>query len=145
MGPKFSSASASASSGNPVMTVGSKKKPLFWPCGRPPPVSILPPLALASAMSSAYSADPQPDGGSATKGVQPLCAWYSVRCLPAIERALSSADRSLRGLLGSVRTDVISADEVRRCGEPDVIFFNVNRRDDLARAEIIARSTDARP
>ena len=49
MGPKFSSATASASSGRPVITVGSKKKPLFWPVGRPPPVSILPPRALASA------------------------------------------------------------------------------------------------
>lgn len=85
-----------------------------------------------------------PDGGAAANGLQPLCAWYSVRCLPAIARALSSADRSLRGLMGAVRAEVIAGDEVRRCGDPAILFFNVNTRDDLARAEIIARSTDAR-
>jgi molybdopterin-guanine dinucleotide biosynthesis protein A len=75
------------------------------------------------------------------RGFEPLCAWYSAACLPAVERALASGDRSLHALLGSVRAERIPLAEVRRFGDPGVIFMNVNTPDDHRRAIAIdARS-----
>ena len=73
--------------------------------------------------------------------IEPLCAWYSVRGLGAVERALASGERSLVALAASVRAERIALADVRRFGDPDVIFLNVNTPGDLQRAiEIDARS-----
>jgi len=75
------------------------------------------------------------------RGMEPLCAWYSVRCLDAVERALASGERSLMALVASVRAERIALAEVRRFGDPDVLFLNVNTPGDLQRAiEIDAQS-----
>ncbi|HEX8242385.1 MAG TPA: molybdenum cofactor guanylyltransferase, partial [Longimicrobium sp.] len=75
------------------------------------------------------------------RGFEPLCAWYSVDCLPAVERALAGEERSLHALLEAVRVARIPLDEVRRYGDPEVVFLNVNTPGDLRRAiEIDARS-----
>ena len=75
------------------------------------------------------------------RGFEPLCAWYSVDCLAAVERALASDERSLHALLEAVRVGRISLAEVRRFGDPDVVFLNVNTPGDHRRAmEIDARS-----
>ncbi len=76
-------------------------------------------------------------------GMEPLCAWYPAAALPAVERALASDDRSLRALLATIDTDCVPLEVVRRFGDPGVLFFNVNTRDDLERAQQIARRTDA--
>jgi molybdopterin-guanine dinucleotide biosynthesis protein A len=78
-----------------------------------------------------------PESGG-RRGFEPLCAWYSVDCLPAIERALASGDRSLRALVDAARAERIPLMDVRRCGDPDVIFLNVNTPGDLRRAVEIA-------
>lgn len=77
------------------------------------------------------------------RGVEPLCAWYPVAGLPEIERLLASDDRSLRALLAATGTVRMPADEVRRFGDPEVLFFNLNTRGDLERAQQIARRIDA--
>ncbi|HYH83311.1 MAG TPA: molybdenum cofactor guanylyltransferase [Longimicrobium sp.] len=76
-------------------------------------------------------------------GMEPLCAWYPLSALAEVERALASDDRSLRALLASVDSVRVPLETVRRFGDPEVLFFNVNTRDDLERAQAIARSTDA--
>ncbi|HET7229791.1 MAG TPA: molybdenum cofactor guanylyltransferase [Longimicrobium sp.] len=77
------------------------------------------------------------------RGVEPLCAWYPAAALAHIERLLESGDRSMRALLASVETVRLPVDIVRRFGDPEVLFFNVNTRDDLERAQQLARRTDA--
>jgi len=77
------------------------------------------------------------------RGIEPLCARYPVSALGEIERLLASDDRSMRTLLAAVGTERIPADVARRFGDPEVLFFNVNTRDDLERAEGIARRTHA--
>ncbi len=77
------------------------------------------------------------------RGVEPLCAWYSVACLPAIERALASDERSLHALLATVRAERIPLDVVRGLGDPEIIFMNVNTPDDHRRAIDLARHADA--
>ncbi len=76
-------------------------------------------------------------------GLEPLCAWYPVAALPAVERALASHDRSLRALLSTIDVERLPLEVVRRHGDPEVLFFNVNTRDDLERAQQIARRSDA--
>ena len=74
----------------------------------------------------------------------PLCAYLSVRCLPAMERVLAGDDRSVRALLSSVVTTWLPAEEIARFRDPETMFFNVNTPDDLRRAERIARELDER-
>lgn len=77
------------------------------------------------------------------RGVEPLCAFYSTRCLPVIERMLGTGERRLVDLLERVRTERLPLAEVRRWGAPDVLFLNVNTPADHARAEEIARTGEA--
>jgi len=76
------------------------------------------------------------------RGIEPLCAWYPVGARGQVTRLLASDDRSLRALLESIETVRMPVDEVRRFGDPEVVFFNVNTPGDLARAERIARQID---
>jgi molybdopterin-guanine dinucleotide biosynthesis protein A len=77
------------------------------------------------------------------RGIEPLCAWYPMSALAEIDRLLRSDDRSMRALLAVVETERLPIDLVRRFGDPETLFFNVNTRDDLERAERIARRTHA--
>ncbi|MFL5540991.1 MAG: molybdenum cofactor guanylyltransferase, partial [Longimicrobiaceae bacterium] len=74
----------------------------------------------------------------------PLCAWLSVRCLPAAERVVAGDDRSFAALLASVDTAWVPVDDIARIRSPETMFFNVNTPDDLRRAERIARELDER-
>lgn len=77
------------------------------------------------------------------RGVEPLCAFYSVRCLGEVERMLDAGERRLVDLLERVRTMRLPLAEVRRYGAPDVLFLNVNTPTDHARAEEMARTGEA--
>jgi molybdenum cofactor guanylyltransferase len=95
---------------------------------------------LPSASSATFASIPY-----GPRGAEPMCAYYSRRCLPAIESALVSGDLRLSMLvdrLASVRR--ISAADVSRLGDPARLFFNVNTPRDLAVAESMA-AADARP
>ena len=98
--------------------------------------ALLREIAARAAAGDAEAVVPESGG---RRGIEPLCAWYSVACLPAVERALASDDRSLAALAASVRAERISLDDVRRFGEPDVVFLNVNTPDDHRRALEIAQ------
>jgi molybdopterin-guanine dinucleotide biosynthesis protein MobB len=75
-----------------------------------------------------------PESGG-RRGIEPLCAWYSVRCLPQVERMIEERDLRVHRLLDRVRAEVIPVAEVRRLGDPGTLFLNVNTADDLRRAE----------
>jgi molybdopterin-guanine dinucleotide biosynthesis protein A len=77
------------------------------------------------------------------RGVEPLCAFYSAGCLPEVERMLADGERRLVDLLGRVRTVRVPLEEVRRWGEPETLFLNVNTPADHARAEEVARQSEA--
>lgn len=79
-----------------------------------------------------------PESGG-RRGVEPLCAVYGPACGPAILRCLDAGDLRAIGFHGDVRVGTLSLDQVRRFGDPDVLFFNVNTPDDLARAESLWR------
>jgi molybdopterin-guanine dinucleotide biosynthesis protein A len=64
-------------------------------------------------------------------GFEPLCAWYSARCLPAIERRIEAGDLRASGWQDDVTTIRVDASP---WGDPDEIFFSVNSSSDLAMA-----------
>lgn len=79
-----------------------------------------------------------PESDGSRRGVEPLCAWYSARCLPAVTAALDAGDRRVIAFHDAVRTVRLGIDEVRAFGDPARLFANVNSPDELAAAEGIA-------
>lgn len=79
------------------------------------------------------------------RGVEPLCAYYSERCLPAIERRLDEGERRVVSFFADVRVARIPAPEVATIGEPSLMFMNVNSPRDLALAERHASSSGSSP
>lgn len=75
-----------------------------------------------------------PESGG-RRGIEPLCAWYSVRALPQVERMIGKGERRVHLLIDRIHAEVISIDDVRRIGDPGILFLNVNTVDDLRRAE----------
>jgi molybdopterin-guanine dinucleotide biosynthesis protein A len=75
-----------------------------------------------------------PESGS-RRGLEPLCAWYSTRCIPALEAAIDRGDLRLIAFHDDVRVRRIPLEEVRRYGEPEVLFLNVNTREEREHAE----------
>ncbi|CAA9296202.1 MAG: hypothetical protein AVDCRST_MAG89-148 [uncultured Gemmatimonadetes bacterium] len=92
--------------------------------------------ALAERAASADVDAVVPESGG-RRGIEPLCAWYSVRCLAEADRMLADGERQAFRLADRVRAERIPIDEVRRIGDPGILFLNVNTVDDLRAAERI--------
>ncbi|MBI1967536.1 MAG: molybdenum cofactor guanylyltransferase [Gemmatimonadetes bacterium] len=73
------------------------------------------------------------------RGLEPLCAVYGPACRPAIERQFETGDLKAIGFHDRVRVGRLSLERVRTFGDPEELFFNVNRPDDLERAEAVWR------
>ena len=94
-------------------------------------------LRALVAGSAGYDAFlPESDG---RRGVEPLCAVYGPACAGAIERRLASHDLRAIGFHADVKVGTLSLERVRACGDPEVLFFNVNSPEDLVRAEALWR------
>lgn len=94
------------------------------------PAALLRALRDAGARADAAL----PESGS-RRGVEPLCAYYSTTCVPAIERRLDANDMRVISFFEDVRVERLPEQDVRRFGDPAVLFMNVNTPDDLALAE----------
>jgi molybdopterin-guanine dinucleotide biosynthesis protein A len=94
------------------------------------PAALLRKLRDAGARADAVL----PESGS-RRGLEPLCAYYSTACVPAIERRLDVNDMRVISFFEDVRVERLPEHEVRRFGDPTVLFMNVNTPDDLALAE----------
>ncbi len=75
---------------------------------------------------------------------EPLCAVYRPDCLPLVEEQARGEDRSLQGLLQRLRVEYVAEADLR-AADPDLLsFLNVNRAQDLERAEsLLAGEKDA--
>ena len=71
------------------------------------------------------------------RGFEPLCAAYGVGCLPAIEAAVARGDRAVVSFFSDVDVRIMDLPEVSSHGEPDTMFFNVNRPEDHLRADAL--------
>lgn len=83
---------------------------------------------------------PESDG---PRGVEPLCAVYGVECAGAITRALDRGERAIISFFSDVDVRRLPLAEVGRFGDPDRLFFNVNRPDERRRAEELAAGANS--
>lgn len=95
--------------------------------------ALLAALRARGARDAADAVLPESDGSR--RGVEPLCAWYSSRCLSAITAALDAGDRRVIAFHDAVRTVRFGLDDVRAFGDPARLFANVNTPAELAWAE----------
>ncbi len=108
---------------------------------RPGPTGALAGGEASRSVGSAGASGP-PDivaaesGGR--RGIEPLCAYYATECLDAVERALDRGDRRVISFFEELRVARVPLDEVRRFGDPEVLFMNVNTPAERERAERIA-------
>lgn len=68
------------------------------------------------------------------RGREPLCAFYSVACLPHLELRLRRGPHQLYSLLDECGGSLLPPERVAELGDPDRLFFNVNTHEDLQRA-----------
>ncbi len=101
------------------------------------------PDAMIMSSELAFPVDPPvdpydavlPESDASRRGVEPLCAWYHPRCLPAIERTLDAGDLRVVGFHDQVRVQRVPVARVADFGDPLRLFSNINTRDELERAE----------
>jgi molybdopterin-guanine dinucleotide biosynthesis protein A len=92
--------------------------------------------ALVEASSGFDAFLPESDGH---RGMEPLCAVYGPACLPAIERRLAAGELEAIAFHPDVKVGTLALERVRRYGDPETLFFNINRPEDLDRAQALWR------
>lgn len=92
--------------------------------------------ALAEGLGQYDAMLPQSDG---RRGVEPLCAGYGPACRAAIAASLSAGDLRAIGFHDRIRVGILPLERVRAMADPELLFFNVNTADDLARADELWR------
>jgi molybdopterin-guanine dinucleotide biosynthesis protein A len=100
---------------------------------------FLDPALLRELVARAADADAVLPESGGRRGVEPLCAWYGVRCIAAIEAAVARGDARMIGFHPAVRVVRMPLADVRAFGDPDLLFMNLNTMTDLARAERAVR------
>lgn len=79
---------------------------------------------------------PESDG---PRGVEPLCAFYGVACIPAIEQSLDAGNLRVVGFHDAVRVVRVPRTAIAAVGDPDRLFLNVNTLAERAAAERATR------
>jgi molybdopterin-guanine dinucleotide biosynthesis protein A len=87
--------------------------------------------ALAEGLSHCDAMLPQSGG---RRGVEPLCAAYGPACRDAIAASLDQGDLRAIGFHSRIGVGFLTEPEIRSLGDPDLLFYNVNTAEDLARA-----------
>jgi molybdopterin-guanine dinucleotide biosynthesis protein A len=104
--------------------------------------------ALVARAAGARAAGAGPDivapESTGRRGLEPLCAWYAVGCIPVVERALDAGRLRVLGIYEELRVERLPLAEVLQLGDPEVLFLNVNTPAERERAERIAAELEAR-
>ena len=103
------------------------------------------PLVRALAAGLAGSRRDARRGATAAAGVEPLCAAYGPGCRDAIAASLDAGDLRAVGFHPRISVGILPLSELRRFGDPELLFFNVNTADDLARADGLWRRHASSP
>jgi molybdopterin-guanine dinucleotide biosynthesis protein A len=92
--------------------------------------------ALADGLTQYDAMLPRSDG---RRGVEPLCAAYGPACAAAIAASLEEGDLRAIGFHRRIQVGTLPLEAIRELADPDLLFFNVNTADDLARADQLWR------
>ena len=98
--------------------------------------------ALAEGLDDHDAMLPQSSG---RRGMEPLCAAYGPACRQAIADCLVGGDLRAIGFHGRIRVGMLLLEEVEALDDPNLLFFNVNTADDLARADQLWRQRASSP
>jgi molybdopterin-guanine dinucleotide biosynthesis protein A len=98
--------------------------------------------SLADGLENADAVLPESDG---RRGVEPLCAAYGPACRDAIAASLAENDLRAIGFHRHIRVSILPLDQIRALADPELLFFNVNTADDLARADQLWRRRASSP
>jgi molybdopterin-guanine dinucleotide biosynthesis protein A len=82
---------------------------------------------------------------SGRRGVEPLCAAYGPACREAIADSLSAGDLRAIAFHDRIRVGILPLAQVQSLADPDLLFFNVNTADDLAKADQLWRQHASSP
>jgi molybdopterin-guanine dinucleotide biosynthesis protein A len=85
-----------------------------------------------------------PESGG-RRGVEPLCAAYGPACRQAIADCLDTGNLRAVGFHDRIRVGTLTLEQVGALADPDLLFFNVNTADDLARADQLWRQRASSP
>lgn len=99
---------------------------------------FVPPGLLRELAAGLADADVCIPSSGGRRGMEPLCAAYGPLSGPAMAEALDRGDLRAIAFHDSVRVRVLPESSVRRFGEPERLFFNVNTADELERADGMA-------
>ncbi len=72
------------------------------------------------------------------RGLEPLVAWYSRKCLPLAQSLLARGERRSRSLLEASGATFLEWEQVRQVDPEGLSFMNVNYPEDLKKAERLA-------
>jgi molybdopterin-guanine dinucleotide biosynthesis protein A len=98
--------------------------------------------ALAAGLDQHDAVLPQSGG---RRGVEPLCAAYGPACREAISDSLTAGDLRAIGFHDRIRVGILPLADVRALADPELVFFNVNTADDLAKADQLWRQHASSP
>jgi len=85
-----------------------------------------------------------PESGG-RRGVEPLCAAYGPGCRQAIADCLAAGNLRAIGFHDRIQVGILPLEQVRALADPELLFFNVNTADDLARADQLWRQRASSP
>ncbi len=77
-------------------------------------------------------------------GLEPLCAVYAKKYLPLVEQNIARNQMKIQRVFGRKRIRPVSEKKLRRVDPELISFFNINRPEDLARAEQMRPDDDRR-
>jgi molybdopterin-guanine dinucleotide biosynthesis protein A len=92
--------------------------------------------ALANGLNRNDAMLPESSG---RRGVEPMCAAYGPACRDAIAESLTAGNLRAIGFHDRIRVGILPLSEVRALADPELLFFNVNTADDLAKADQLWR------
>jgi molybdenum cofactor guanylyltransferase len=95
---------------------------------------FVPAPLIAALADGLVNADVCIPASGSRRGLEPLCAGYGPRTGPAMADAIDRGDLRAIAFHPAVRVAVLPHPVVRRFGEPEQLFFNVNTADELRQA-----------
>jgi len=96
------------------------------------------PQLLAALMRDATGFDAFLPESLGPRGIEPLCGIYGPACASPVLMSLAALRFEATAFHSAIRQGTMPLRSVRRFGDPNTLFFNVNDPDDLQEAERIA-------